>query len=249
MEKMRLLCLPYAGGSAASIYLSWKRKLKEKIEVLPLELAGRGKRLREPLCTSVNEMVDDLIQKSLPVLQDDSRPYAIFGHSMGGLLAYELCNKIQELGLPAPTCLIVSGFHPPDKKIEGNLHQLPLDEFAEVIKKSGNVPPSIFEDRDLYNLFIPILHADYKLVFSYQYKPKATVLNTDLYAFTGKEDYKVYHQRKEWMIHTIGKFQDFVFEGGHFFIRQSEEQVLEKIEEILSTEKPMDKSLPLEKVR
>lgn len=70
MEKMRLLCLPYAGGSAASIYLPWKRKLKEEVEVIPLELAGRGKRIKEPLLQSVDEMVTDLIEKTSLILSE-----------------------------------------------------------------------------------------------------------------------------------------------------------------------------------
>ncbi|MGW5982738.1 thioesterase II family protein [Bacillus mycoides] len=240
MEKMRLLCLPYAGGSAASIYLPWKRKLKEQVEVIPLELAGRGKRIKEPLFQSVDEMVTDLIEKTSHML-NEGRPYAIFGHSMGGLLAYQFCRKINELNLPQPNSLIVSGFQPPDIKLKGNIHLLPIDEFAKRMAQNGNIPASIFEDSNLYNLFIPILYCDYKAVFNYEYQP-ANRTKTDLHIFTGKNDHPVYHLRKEWSRHTTGKFEEHVFEGGHFFIREDELEVLNRIISILSSNKLIEQS-------
>ncbi|HDR4862742.1 thioesterase domain-containing protein [Bacillus cereus] len=242
MEKMRLLCLPYAGGSAASIYLPWKRKLKEEVEVIPLELAGRGKRIKEPLLQSVDEMVTDLIEKTSLILSEgEERPYAIFGHSMGGLLAYQFCRKINELNLPQPSNLIVSGFQPPDIKLKGDIHILPIDEFAKKMAQTGNIPVSIFKDSNLYNLFIPILYCDYKAVFNYEYQP-ADSIKTDLHIFTGKNDYPVYHLRKEWSRHTDEKFEVHVFEGGHFFIREDELEVLNRIKSILSSNKFLEQS-------
>lgn len=232
VEKTRLICLPYAGGSAASIYLSWKKKLEQYVEVIPLELAGRGKRIREPLFQSVDEAVDDLIKKNINVLLE-GKPYSIFGHSMGGLLAYELCQKINEEGLPLPENLFVSAFQPPHIKLEGDIHLLPMNDFAEKMRKSGNIPETIFQDKDLYNLFIPILYADYKLVFQYIYKPKSSLMKNNLHIFTGNTDLKVYQLRKEWSRHTQGYFEEHVFEGGHFFIRESEAEVLKKIVSIL----------------
>lgn len=233
MKKARLLCLPYAGGSAASIYLPWKRKLENHVEVFPLELAGRGKRVREPLNVTVENVVNDLYEKHKHILQD-GEPYHLFGHSMGGLLAYELCSKIHQENLQLPENLFVSGFQPPHIKLEGTLHLLPVDEFAENMKRSGTIPATVFHDKDLYNLFIPILYADYKLVFEYIYKPGAEILKNNLHIFTGNTDFKVYTHREEWARYTKGDFETHVFAGGHFFIRESEREVLDRIESILS---------------
>ncbi|MDQ0272980.1 surfactin synthase thioesterase subunit [Cytobacillus purgationiresistens] len=177
-----------------------------------------------------------MIEKNKSLLEDGN-PYNIFGHSMGGLLAYEFCQKINELGLPLPENLFVSAFQPPDIKLEGDIHLLPMDDFAEKMRKGGNIPESIFLDKDLYNLFIPILYADYKLVFQYIYKPKEIVMKNNLHIFTGNTDFKVYQLRKEWSRHTQGYFEDHIFEGGHFFIRESEQKVLEKIVSILIPDK------------
>ena len=232
--KLKLLCLPYAGGSAASIYLSWKKKLQNHIQVVPLELAGRGRRIQEPLINSLNTTINDLIKLNIDILQDESQPYAIFGHSMGGLLAYEFCQRIHDLSLHPPEKLIVSAFQPPDIKLEGNYHLLSIDEFAEKMKKNQNIPSTIFEDPTMYKVFIPILYSDYQLVFKYQFAPKKQLMNTDLILFTGIKDYSVYQNRKGWASHTNGSFLDAVFDGGHFFIRENEQEVLDKIHEIFS---------------
>ncbi|MGD6900407.1 thioesterase II family protein [Bacillus infantis] len=236
MEKVRLLCLPYAGGSAASIYLPWKKKLDRNIEVIPLELAGRGKRIRESLLYSVEDTVSDLLEKQLGMLEEGI-PYNIFGHSMGGLLAFELCRKINERGLPLPENLLISAFQPPDVKLEGDIHLLPMEAFAEKMRLAGNIPESIFIDKDLYKVFMPILYADYKMVFEYVYKPIKDRMKVDLHLFTGTTDFRVYQLRKDWARQTKGLFKDYIFNGGHFFIRESEKAVLNQLESILLTDK------------
>ncbi len=231
MEKVQLLCLPYAGGSAASIYSSWKRKLSSDVEVIPLELPGRGKRIREPLVQSVDEAVDDIMDKNR-VRFHEGKPYNLFGHSMGGLLAFELCHKIKEAGFSLPENLFVSAFHPPHVKINKEDHLLPMNEFAEKMVKDGSVPEKILHDKDLYQIFIPVLYMDYRMVFQYRHKLKEP-LDCNLHLFTGNRDFSVCHARREWAFYTKGDFKDHIFEGGHFFIRESEQQVLERIESIL----------------
>ena len=91
MKKIKLFCFPYAGGSAAA-YNKWRQYLDKHIELRPVELAGRGRRIYDPLYQSIEEAVDDVYQLISPELAKG--PYAFFGHSMGGIIAYELAYKI-----------------------------------------------------------------------------------------------------------------------------------------------------------
>ena len=94
MKRIRLFCLPYAGGSAM-LYTRWKKFLHDSIELYPVELAGRGSRSKEPFYNSVNDAVDD-IYNSIEETLDDTE-FAFFGHSMGCVLVYELMYRIKEL--------------------------------------------------------------------------------------------------------------------------------------------------------
>ncbi len=105
-QKITLYCLPYAGGHSLS-YRDFQANVAENILIKPLELPGRGKRIKEPLLTNLETMVDDLFQQIQNELND--KPYAIYGHSMGTLLGYLLTKRILNAGKPAPLHLFVSG--------------------------------------------------------------------------------------------------------------------------------------------
>lgn len=92
MTKIKLFCLPYAGGSSV-IFNSWKQYIDPSIELVPIELAGRGKRINEPLYNGVNDAVEDVFGLIKNKITDT--PYALFGHSMGGMISYELAQKIK----------------------------------------------------------------------------------------------------------------------------------------------------------
>lgn len=166
MRETRLYCLPYAGGSA-TVYKHWEEKLDHRIELHLLELAGRGKRFKEPCAECCREIVDDLyttIRGELGVMS-----YAFYAHSMGTLLAYELTRKIIKNGYRQPVRLFLSGRHPPHvEKDHRILHLLSDEEFAEEIFKLGGTSPGVFQKKDLFNVFIPILKADYKVVETYE---------------------------------------------------------------------------------
>ncbi|MGY4689616.1 thioesterase II family protein [Salibacterium sp. K-3] len=233
MEKKTLFCLPYAGGSAESIYFSWKTQLQKCVEVVPIELPGRGKRIKESLIKSVDEMVDDII-RSIKDRINETDSYAIFGHSMGGLLAYELVRRLHTMNLKIPDEVIISGFQPPEYKVMGDYGSLSMEEFSEKIRMSGNVPSIIFENKKMYDIFMPIIHTDYQMFFSYSYKPHDddAIIKSDLYAFTGIDDYQVYQRRNDWAYYTSGKFQSVVFEGGHFYINNNQQQVISNIRDL-----------------
>lgn len=214
-----LILIPYAGGMA-SVYNRWKGFLDKHIGFFPVELAGRGRRFKDAFYNTLEEAVEDVycsIKDKLDL------PYAIFGHSMGGAIAYELYNRIKYENNRLPFHMFVSGRRPPHiRSDEKQLHLLTDDEFEEEIMKIGGTPKEIFDDNELSKIFIPILKADYKIIENYEYKPNECKLGCGITAFTGKFDNDVMlHDIVEWNIYTDCEFNLYVYNGGHFFINDN----------------------------
>ncbi|MGG0811203.1 thioesterase domain-containing protein [Paenibacillus alvei] len=129
MSKTKLFCIPHAGGSA-SIYLKWRKMLPSTIQLIPLELSGRGARWNEPLYHHLEEAVEDLYTQVTRHIGSD---YILFGHSMGSLLAFELYYKLIGQDWPEPVQFIASGGKRPHLPRETIVHDLPLPQFKEHI--------------------------------------------------------------------------------------------------------------------
>lgn len=234
MEKIKLICLPYAGGSA-TVYFKWRKLITETIQIEPVELAGRGKRFKQPFYNDVNEAVDDITKSVYENISNS--PYAVFGHSMGSLLAYELVNKLVKLGCREPEHIFFSGRCPPHIVKNGaKLHLLPDEEFKECILGIGGTSKEIFESTELCNIFIPVLKADYKIVEEYVYTPDRDYrFSCPITALSGSDDEgTTFDEMLEWKKYTNNEFNCCQFNGGHFFIHSQMENVLELINKSLA---------------
>ncbi|WP_068618109.1 thioesterase II family protein [Paenibacillus tuaregi] len=234
--KIRLFTIPYS-GSSASIYLSWKRLLPDQVEVVPLELPGRGKRFGSKLCQSMSELIEDLyshIQNQL-----DGQPYAVFGHSLGGLVAYELCVKLMENGHHLPMHLFLSGCNPPHLRYgEENLHTLPDALFLQEIAKLGGITPELQVNPEVMRVFVPIIKSDYKIYELYAGKGTAVKLPIDFSVLAGKNDPLMpVESGREWKKYTKGSFRMTEMEGGHFFIHDQLDHVINAVESALIVHK------------
>jgi surfactin synthase thioesterase subunit len=233
MRSTKLFCLPYAGGSA-TVYNKWVKFLDKSIELKPVELAGRGKRYSQPFYNDVNEAVDDILKTICSEIEDSD--YAIFGHSMGNLLTYELLNKLENQGYKDPEHIFFSGRCPPHIiKKRQNLYLLPDEEFKECILSIGGTSEEIFESEELCNIFIPVLKADYRIVEEYVYSPEHNYkFNCPITALSGNEDEGTsLKDMLEWEQHAIKGFNNLQFDGGHFFIHTQMQNVIEVINKAL----------------
>lgn len=226
MRETKLFCLPYAGGSA-SVFAKWRRRLPEWIELHPLELAGRGRRIKEPLPSSLEEAVEDLITVIRPLL--GSASYALFGHSMGSLLAFELARRIRDASLPEPGILIVSGRSAPHIPCTGNVHRMSDEQFRDELLNIGGTPAELFETPSLSNLFVPIIRSDYHMIETYRFSERTERLRCEMIVMSGENDRTMQGKMEEWQRHTTGECGIFTFPGGHFFIHEQEDLVLELI--------------------
>ncbi|MBO3287484.1 alpha/beta fold hydrolase [Paenibacillus sp. FSL M8-0228] len=233
MAPITLFFIPYAGGSA-SVSFKWKKSLLPQIKLVPLELAGRGIRSGEPLKESIEEMSEDLMHKISEEIAPGN-PYAIYGHSMGTMISFELYYKLVAGGYGKPAHLFVSGGRAPHVPRNSSwLHDLPADQFRTHLQRYGQLSEAIFDNQELYDYFMPVLRADFKAVELYKYTAKAALLHCPITALTGMTDNTVTLQDAEaWAQHTDQQFRMFTFEGGHFFIHDEVERITHIINETL----------------
>ncbi len=230
--RVRLFCLPYAGGGALA-YRTWVQELPETIDVCPIQLPGREQRLREQPYTRVEPLTEALVGALAPELED--LPFALFGHSMGALIAYEVAHRLRsERGL-APVRLLVSGRSAPHLFTdEKNYHRLPDAELKQVLRNMEGTPQEILDHDELMELMLPIIRADFKLTETYsprQHPP----LDCPIDAFGGLTDPEVDRQELEgWSELTAGPFRLRMFRGGHFFIHSERASLLAAVRESLS---------------
>ncbi|MDQ1355588.1 MAG: Thioesterase [Acidobacteriota bacterium] len=234
MKKFKLFCLPYAGGSAA-MYNKWRQYLDRRIELHPLELAGRGRRIYDPLYDSIAEAVDDVYK--IIESQLDQMPYCFFGHSMGGIIAYELALKIKNLQRPQPVHIFFAGRGAPNipGEDEKNFHQLPEEEFKKEILELGGTPREFFEHPELLDVLMPMLRSDFKIAETYKFPEAGEIkpLDYDISVFIGKEEEVTAGQMHGWREHTAGICTVYYFPGEHFFINEETERIVKIINHTL----------------
>ncbi len=232
-NKTTLFCLPYAGASAAATYCRWQRHLPQTIKVAPLELAGHGRRMAEPFYASLDEAVADLLAAISPVAR--SAPYAIYGHSMGCVMAYELARAAAAAGLAPPKALFLSGRNPPHYIYQRqNLHLLSNELFLAEIGKLGGTPQGFFKMKDFTDTFLPILRSDYRLIERYRHPTPMHVSVADTTFFNSDDDTLVSKPAVfEWQRYTSGAFVLKDFQGGHFFINDCQQEICREIAERL----------------
>jgi len=215
--KVKLFCLPHAGGSATS-YRSWQKLLGESIELRPIELAGRGKRNNEPLYQNMEEAIEDVFNKISSEI--DEMPYAILGHSMGTVIAHGLALMMIKHKRQSPVHIFFSGRNPPDqKRMLPKINILPDEEFLVKFIELGGISSEILENEELLAYVLPILRADTAIVENYIEKQPIQKLNCNITVFSGKQDQTTSDaELMAWTDYTHKSCRFHSFDGGHFFI-------------------------------
>jgi surfactin synthase thioesterase subunit len=221
-EATRLVCLPHAGGSA-SFYFPVSRALAPSVEVVAVQYPGRQDRRGESCVDDLPTLVR-LVLGELDGWLD--RPIALFGHSMGATIAFELARLLEHERGIAVTWLFASGRRAPSRPRAERVH-LETDEglVAELRQLSGT-DGSLLDDGELLRMVLPATRADYRAVELYEYEP-GPMLSCPVTVFVGDDDPKVtLDEAGAWREHTTGPFDLNVFNGGHFFITAHQHEVL-----------------------
>lgn len=217
-ESITIYCLPYAGTSAA-MYLRWRRLLPSWIIVQPIELPGRGSRINEFSKDDYAILTEDLFNEITLALP---KRYALFGHSMGALLAHGVAQIIRARGLLLPAALLVSGCPAPSHHDSGRYRNL-RDDAALIaeLKKQGGTLNEVFENPELLAMTLDLLRVDFRVCGSYRHT-QLPPLNMPINAFGGRADRIAAAKLNDWRLEGTQTFTLDWFEGGHFFLRQNE---------------------------
>jgi surfactin synthase thioesterase subunit len=218
------------------MYTRWRRQFPDWIEVAPVELPGRGSRFGELFEEDFDTLTRQLGHEVLDGLQ--GREYALFGHSMGALLAYGLALFQRERGAPLPTILLASGSPAPSSR-DPERFAGKDDDGALIadLRKQGGTPKEIFAHAEMLRMTLDVLGADYRVCESFDYRSPPP-LSVPLHVFAGRDDDIAPERIEAWGQETEEAFSIEWFDGGHFFIRENETAVLRAIRNRLSGEMP-----------
>ena len=224
--RLRLFCFPYAGGGA-SIYGRWPAQLPPEVEVVAAQLPGRESRLAEKPIADMNLLVDRLAEALAPYMD---RPFALFGHSNGGLMAFELVRRLRAAGRRMPLHLFVSGRPAPQVELtDPPVHDLPDAEFMATLRRFGGTPEEVLQNEEIMALMVPLLRADFALGETYVYEPEPP-LDLPISAYAGETDGEVpVWQVEAWREQAAGAFHFHSFPGGHFFLQEDQAMVLDRL--------------------
>lgn len=215
------------------VFSKWKPYLHPRIELIPVELAGRGRRIHEAHYGDAREAIEDAFQ--LIKSEIYQARYALFGHSMGSMISYELAHKITNSNLPPPVHLFFSGKGAPhlQRSEEKKYHLMSDDVFKKELIELGGTPSELFEHPELLELFIPLLKNDFKITENGAEREGIHPLDENITIFLGTEDDMTQQQCDGWKYHTKNNCSIHYFEGGHFFLHEETEQVVRIINDTL----------------
>ncbi|AGP51716.1 thioesterase II family protein [Streptomyces rapamycinicus] len=213
--EISLVCLPHAGGTA-SFYFPLSELLPSTVEALVVQYPGRQDRLHEPCIESVPEMARAVFDVLKPLAV--KRPVALFGHSMGAAVGFELAMLLErELGT-TPLALFASARSAPSLHRGRDVHRLDDAELVAELRRLSGTEAQILDERELLQLALPSIRGDYKASETYTAEPGAT-LRCDVVALTGEaDDHVSVEEAASWREHTTGGFDLRVFPGGHFYV-------------------------------
>ncbi|MFI7207921.1 thioesterase [Micromonospora aurantiaca] len=230
-DTVRLICLPFAGGSAAA-FRDWGAALGPRFPTVPVDLPGHGRRIREPLCDSLDALAELLVTELSEELE--SGPYAIFGHSLGGLLAVQMAHELARRHLPPPVRLFISAARSPAEPRPRPLHELPDAALLDALVQLAEGVPAIDGHRELLQFMLPVLRADLRMAETWA-GPPSPPLAVPVSLLSGVHDLLAPPTRMaSWRRSFVGEVAAHSYPGGHFYIETCADAVLQDVGRALS---------------
>ncbi|MBV5241983.1 alpha/beta fold hydrolase [Mycolicibacterium sp. PAM1] len=226
--RIRLVCLPHAGGSA-SYYFPMSAALSPEFNVYGVQYPGRQDRHSEPFVESVDDLADQIYAEvaALPEV-----PTAFFGHSMGAVLAFEVARRFESLAGRRPVVVFASGSRAPSHY--GDEREYKSDnDLIGVMRDLGGTDPRIFNDPDLLSTFLPAFRNDYRALQAY-HRGTEVVISAPIVVMTATDDPKTSEDNaRAWLAHTTGGGEVRTFTGGHFYLEKQPQKVIDVVTQTL----------------
>jgi pyochelin biosynthesis protein PchC len=226
---LRLVCFPHSGGGPGS-YAAWIDAVRRDVQLLGVRYPGREDRFHEPPAASVPDM-GAAVAAELSRL--DALPCALFGHSLGALVAYETALALRDRGQP-PAYLFVSGALPPARAGGGRTHLAGDDELWSTVRELGGIDHTLVEDAELRELLLPTLRADIAVHETYRPSPDSAALSCPVRCYHGIGDPLVSAaELAEWANVSTGPFTLRSRQGAHFHLSHNPAELVEDITDTL----------------
>jgi medium-chain acyl-[acyl-carrier-protein] hydrolase len=225
--RFRLFCFPHAGGGA-SAFGNWTRLLPASVEVAGVHLPGREERLRTAAFSRLDPLLSSLTEALRPYLD---LPFAFYGHSLGGWLAFYLARRLRRDGLARPVHIFVAASRAPQLESKHPpIHALSPDLFLQELgRRYNNVPAAVRNDPELLSLLLPALRADFELMESIQYHHEVP-LDCPISAYGGQWDPMISQAEvSAWDAQTSASFSVEMMPGDHFFVKSQAPAFLDRL--------------------
>lgn len=228
VEPVDLVLFPYAGGSP-SAFRGWMRTRDGAVRTLVASLPGHGDRVNEPPVEHFDDLVRHLVDALEPQL---SRRYAVFGHSLGAYLAFEIARVLPR----PPVALFVSGAASPEQRTRERPSRSAMNDAELVLelRRLGGTPHQVLEHAELLDLLMPAIRADFALADSYRFRP-SPALTCPIFALGGDRDPAVPPESLSgWLSHSGGPGYVRLFPGDHFFLHEHERALIGYVLDVLT---------------
>ena len=208
------------------MFRSWPELLSSDVELWPARLPGHQDRLHDPPFTSVGRLARAVADELIPIVDE---PLALFGHSFGALVVFEVARELRRRRAAPPLALFVASCAAPHlMRRRRALHELSDAAFLRELRLLGGIPEEVAENEELLQLVLPTLRAEIALADTYVYEP-AEPLDVPIFAFGGVHDHVSYDDQAKWREHTSGPFEIQMFPGNHFFFTNRERRLVAAI--------------------
>ena len=232
MRPITLICFPFAGGNRYS-FRAFQSLWPKEIRTIVIEYPGRGARIMQPLQSDISNVAIDAFSLIKEIIGNTD--YAIYGHSMGAIVGFEVIHRILDDGLPAPVHFFVTGTTAPSspRRSERKWHLLPKDQFISRLRDLDGCPKEIFENPELLDFVEPIIRSDFKAVETFRYHRRKP-FDIPVTVVTGSEESMEERDIVLWQEETVRKVDFRRMKGDHFFIFDMQQNdiprlILEKI--------------------
>ncbi|MBN7773940.1 thioesterase II family protein [Clostridium aminobutyricum] len=224
---LQLFCFPHAGGSAR-LYKDWAQIAEPEINVFPIQLPMRENRYSEKLPDRIEAVVDEFLQENQELFQEN---YAVFGHSLGAIFALELVYALQQRKARPCTCLFVSGTsYPKDKKVTAPFDE---EEIREKLYLLGDADRELYSSELFMQYYLPVISKDLSLFSNYEWKYGEEKLKCPLYLFGAKQDDSIsIGKMRTWENSSSDYLGETFFDGGHFYLTDHQQEMLQIIKTV-----------------